>query len=276
MKSSSLLLLSAGRRYEPILVETAIPCDDDKAHWQSSSLQSPPSSWQTLSTTATLFQLALTSAMVGCVATLVGLATLDARVVTIANNGCLIFALVWSGLTALTAYLVFERLVGKSKAATAAVAAATDETMTYRLLSDEPNDDVTTQCEHELPPPPPPPQPCHAEDEQQQQHDSRTSTVFVWGTYVSFSVTCLLHDIVTTTTPMHSVSLPHYWLYGAVTVLTILTGASVIALPQRTTTTTTSTMDSGDFGGSSHFGKQASAGDNPHTNRMSLCAPETV
>jgi hypothetical protein len=270
--SSSLLLLSAGRRYEPILVETAIPCGDDKAQWQSSSSSS--SSWQTLSTTATLFQLALTtSAMVGCVAALVGLASLDAHVVTMANNGCLIFALVWSGLTALTAYLVFERLVGKSKAATAAVA-ATDETMTYRLLSDEPNDDVTQQCEHELPPPP---QPCHAKDEQQQQHDSRTSTVFVWGTYVSFSVTCLLHDIVTTM-PMHSVSLPHYWLYGAVTVLTILTGASVIVLPQRTTTTTTttSTMDSGDFGGSSHFGQQASAGDNPDTNRMSLCAPETV
>jgi hypothetical protein len=229
---------SAGRHYEPFVVETAIPFDDD-AHWQSSSLPLqplPPPSSQT-SSTATTFQLATISTMVGSVAALLGLASLDVHAINVQQpqHGCL-FALTWSGLTALTAYLIFERLVPKSQAATGSSTSSSssllvefgvasdrfDETATYRLLSDEPNDDDTAQCEHA-----PPPQARHAD----QQRDSRASTVFVWGTYVSFSVTCLVHDVVT-----HSsvYSLPHYWLYGAVTVVTIVGVTSAVVVSQCT------------------------------------------
>jgi hypothetical protein len=306
--SLSSLLLSAGRQHEPILVETAIPCGgaDIAHHWQSSSssssssLQSSPllSSSQSSSSTATLFQLVATSATVGSVAALLGLASLDAHLIitvhTTPNNGGaggIFFALAWSGLTALAAYLIFERLVTspKSKAAAAAAigtnsnllvelgATNPDETP-YRLLlqddDEQPNDD-TVQCELR--------QTRHA-SKQHDDDDSRSSTVFVWGTYVSFSVTCLVHDIVvttTTTTTSDDSVLPHYywwWYYGAVTAVTILAGAASVVFSQCTTLTMHRNSRS-----SSNSNSNSSlilVTDNDHNDQqpdpISVCAPVTV
>jgi hypothetical protein len=251
--SSSSLLLSAGRQHEPILVKTATPCGgaDIAHHWQSSSssLQPPPLlSSQSSSSTVTLFQLVATSATVGSVAALLGLASLDAHLIitvhTTHNGGAggIFFALAWSGLTALAAYLIFERILASPKSKAAASTGSSsillvdlgatdlDET-TYRLLrDDEPHADE--KCEHEPSPP------HHAE-----HHDSRCSTVFVWGTYVSFSITCLVHDVLTTTTTttpsIHAPSPHYYWWYGAVTMAVSILGTSLVVLSHCTSPTAT-------------------------------------